>query len=163
MAAHVRSVHAHQWDEKHLPAVLEVSEAPAGGAEKQACLICSRQFSLSALMDHVAGHMEQLALFVLPTGSDELPEDESSAALSSLGSDEEDPLLTTIASGKRGRSASTVNQPGEQHSAAPHASTNMNDQRRLFPCDQCDRIFDQPHKLKCVRPIHPTSKQRALT
>jgi hypothetical protein len=142
MAAHVRSVHAHQWDERRLPAVLEASEAPASGAEQQACLICSRQFSLSALMDHVAGHMEQLALFALPTGSDELPENGSSATLSSLDSDEEDPSL-------------------QQHSTSPHASTNTSDQHGAFVCDQCGRTFDQPHEFKYVRPIHPSSKLTA--
>jgi hypothetical protein len=142
MVAHVRSVHAHQWDERRLPAVLEASEAPAGGAEQQACLICSRRFSLSALMDHVAGHMEQLALFVLPTGSDELPENGSSGTLSSLDSDEEDPSL-------------------QQHSTSPHASTNMSDQRGPFVCNKCGRTFDQPHAFKYVRPIHSSSKQSA--
>lgn len=156
MASHLRSAHAHHWEEQQLPTVLDVSEAPIDGGQQQACPICNRQFSLSLLMEHIAEHMEKLALFVLPAGNEDAPDELSSAALSSLDSAEDDtPMTWTDAQMSAGDTSTsfyntpmTVPTPISNPSlTSPRPESSHND-RRGYLCDQCGRVFDHIQKLK---------------
>ncbi|CAD0097587.1 unnamed protein product [Aureobasidium mustum] len=46
------------------------TEREVDGASIDACLICLEEMSLDRLFEHLATHMEEIALFVLPVGSD---------------------------------------------------------------------------------------------
>lgn len=148
MASHIRLVHGQLWDERQLPAVLEASERPIESGHQQACPLCDSELPLSALMAHVAGHMEELALFVLPAGDEDVPESPSEA-LSSLDSVADDiPLDPNFI-------PRTVpnNTPYTPDPPLP-ITDNVGP---VFKCDECDRIFDQSHKLAYVFRLLKTS------
>ncbi|KAK0736195.1 hypothetical protein B0T21DRAFT_348285 [Apiosordaria backusii] len=84
MVSHLKLVHANHWQERQIPAVLEVSETVLDGNQQQACIMCNSTLFISSLMNHLAAHLEQLALFVLPPDDVEGPEAPSPEALSPL-------------------------------------------------------------------------------
>jgi len=163
MASHLRSSHP-EWEERQLPAVLEVSEAPLDGSQ-QSCPLCQLPFSLSVLLRHVAGHMEQLALFVLPSGDHGPPQEPSSAALSSLdtidddddiwmGDDnvdrpgEYDNLGTSLPTSPQRQRITDHGSENEWPPTSPQLLPDRIQLDKVFACDQCGRMFDQVHKLK---------------
>lgn len=163
MASHLRSSHP-EWEERQFPAVLEVSEAPLDGSQHQTCPLCQLPFTLSVLLKHMAGHMEQLALFVLPSGEHGPPEEPSSAALSSLDTfDEEEERIAEdkvdwlreqeAAGGARSPPSQLyvdydVNGVEIDDLSAPSPRGSPPSETVVFTCDQCNRVFDQIHKFK---------------
>ncbi|KAI8632051.1 hypothetical protein F5Y19DRAFT_422956 [Xylariaceae sp. FL1651] len=53
-------------------------QADAFDHNTESCILCGEEVSLSAWHDHVAGHMENISLFVLPTPEDDKEETEGS-------------------------------------------------------------------------------------
>lgn len=129
MASHLRSRHSHHWEERQLATVLEVSEVPIEGGQKQACPICDTRMPVSSLMAHIADHMEQLALFVLPNDNDDMQEEPSSGALSSLDSDEDH-----------------QSDQFREVPIVPTATTTKPPDR--FKCDICGHAFNKIERLK---------------
>ncbi|KAK4164375.1 hypothetical protein QBC43DRAFT_300476 [Cladorrhinum sp. PSN259] len=140
MALHVRSIHEQLSDYRQLSAVLQVSEAPIDGGQEESCPFCKTQLPLSALMGHIAGHLEQLALFALPLGNEDTPASPSSGALSSLDSVANDTPLV------------------EPTPLTPDTSAERTDLSGNYPktltCDECGRVFDQIHKLSHHKRYH---------
>jgi len=111
-------------------------------------------------MEHVAGHLEAISLFALPSLMDEYqPGRESSGALSSLGAEEDD-LFYSMAQAefttplypldtanppphtKEGYATAIAVPESDQYSSKESAGS------MVFTCDECPRVFDQVHKLK---------------
>lgn len=91
MSSHLKTTHAQAWERGQLPALLAVSEGPADESKPQPCPFCEAEHPVKRLMAHVAGHLEDLSLFVLPRdGSSDPVEVESSGILSSLDSAKDD-------------------------------------------------------------------------
>ncbi|KAM0418719.1 hypothetical protein ACHAPT_012317 [Fusarium lateritium] len=72
MTAHVKGHYGESISPAQLSVILDLCDQQVDGlnGEKEECLVCGTKLSLSALQDHLATHMEDMALFVLPN-SDE--------------------------------------------------------------------------------------------
>lgn len=70
--------HPDKTSEIELPMLLDMCERPASSDEKDACPLCSEELTLLELRSHLAAHLEDLALFVLPAGIDEESNDAAS-------------------------------------------------------------------------------------
>jgi hypothetical protein len=67
MAVHLRNHHNESFSESQLPIVLDMCDRPVDDSELSLCILCSEEMYLSKLRDHLATHMEDIALFVLPS------------------------------------------------------------------------------------------------
>lgn len=155
MSSHLRVAHAQACGKSKLSVLLEVSEGPADETKTQSCPFCGEKHLLKRLMEHIAGHLEELSLFVLPNDESSDPAEEiSSEALSSLDSAKDD--ISDVGKESERKSspdidllvwdttesasmdpASTIGSPVK---AAPSGPS-------VYRCNECDRIFDQHHKL----------------
>ncbi|KAJ4006471.1 hypothetical protein NW766_010562 [Fusarium irregulare] len=86
MANHLRKSHSESVATQ-LPVLLEMSERPLDDDYRIKCVLCPSQVSLNRLLEHLAQHMEEIALFVLPSLSDEDEDTNSNAALLSRDRD----------------------------------------------------------------------------
>ncbi|KFY11671.1 hypothetical protein V491_07104 [Pseudogymnoascus sp. VKM F-3775] len=66
MKIHFMEKHAGQFPESQIMTMVDISERPMDDDEGADCPICLATLSLSALRIHLATHLEELALFVLP-------------------------------------------------------------------------------------------------
>ncbi len=74
----MRQHHPDKILETELPILLDMCERPACSDEKDACPLCLEELTLLELRSHLAAHLEDLALFVLPAGTDEESKDAAS-------------------------------------------------------------------------------------
>ncbi|KAK4222189.1 hypothetical protein QBC38DRAFT_427754 [Podospora fimiseda] len=153
MSLHVQACHVEIWGEQDISAVLAASEGPLDAEQMQQCPFCSDSHPVSILMDHIAGHLEQLALFVLPTDDEEQPASTDSAALSSLNSAEDDTPLTYDV---RLTPYTTSTPPSgyTQPVSSPGEVEGQELEKKTFACEQCNRVFDQIHKLNHHKRYH---------
>ncbi|RBR25764.1 uncharacterized protein FIESC28_01446 [Fusarium coffeatum] len=79
MADHLMKSHAESVTAQ-LTICLEMSERPLDDDHRMECVLCPSQLSLSRLLEHLAQHMEDIALFVLPSLSEEDEDANSNAA-----------------------------------------------------------------------------------
>ncbi|KAF7505310.1 hypothetical protein GJ744_001013 [Endocarpon pusillum] len=66
MAAHFRYSHPESISESQIPICLDICERPIDLHQPTACMLCLEELSLLQLQGHIAEHMEEIALFVLP-------------------------------------------------------------------------------------------------
>jgi streptogramin lyase len=69
MEMHLRTNHAGSWTEQQFSILLDMSEGPLDETQILACPICPNELYLSRLLPHLADHMEEISLFVLPSVS----------------------------------------------------------------------------------------------
>jgi hypothetical protein len=70
MEQHMREEHDGKFAELQLPILLDICERPVELEEVTDCPLCPGAFRLSHLQNHLATHLEELALFVLSTDAD---------------------------------------------------------------------------------------------
>lgn len=180
MSSHLQTAHAHMWNQEQLSTLLEVSEGPADEAVARPCTFCGDEHSGKHLMAHIAGHLEELSLFVLPRqGTQDPPAEESSGILSSLDSAMDDisyygeevllpqqevlpqevvqdeNLDFSLAGYQTPLSAGlTEGTPYTSHTISDMPTISSGDRSSdpvtAYVCDQCGRFFDQFHKFKSV-------------
>ncbi|KAK8136616.1 hypothetical protein PG984_004556 [Apiospora sp. TS-2023a] len=126
-AAHLLESHERECQRSQIPLLLEINHGPMEESAPQKCIFCHKQTSLRRLMNHMAGHLEILALFALHAATDDTTEEFSSAELSPLDSEGDDIWQDA--------------EPIPSEEAVDISKTE-------FTCGQCDRTFDQVHKLK---------------
>ena len=66
MIQHLMIEHSSIVDERQISSYADMCEREIDDTALDACLICSERMSLSRLHSHLATHMEEIALFVLP-------------------------------------------------------------------------------------------------
>ncbi|KAI1757847.1 hypothetical protein F4782DRAFT_480238 [Xylaria castorea] len=66
MTRHIRYVHNSSISDRELTPLLELSERPINETYVDKCPFCHSSMSTKKLLDHMASHMEELALFSLP-------------------------------------------------------------------------------------------------
>ncbi|KAI1178527.1 hypothetical protein F4777DRAFT_100632 [Nemania sp. FL0916] len=66
LVQHLRDNHPGNWTDRQLSVILEMSERPMDDSVILPCSLCKSQLSLAKLLDHLAAHMEEIALFVIP-------------------------------------------------------------------------------------------------
>ncbi|KAI3337090.1 hypothetical protein HD806DRAFT_26742 [Xylariaceae sp. AK1471] len=74
MTEHLRRVHGPSMKDRELVTLLEMSERPIDEAYVDRCPFCYGTMTTKALMDHIAGHMEELAIFALPQNHEDTEE-----------------------------------------------------------------------------------------
>lgn len=67
---HLIDHHSHFFTDSQLPILLDMSERPADPDDMGDCPLCGAELTIRALKNHVASHLEDLALFVLPCDAD---------------------------------------------------------------------------------------------
>ncbi|KAI1343966.1 hypothetical protein F5Y15DRAFT_368606 [Xylariaceae sp. FL0016] len=67
MAKHLKASHPGDWTPSQLPILIDMRECPADESNIISCPLCPSQISLGRLLAHLAGHMEDIALFALPS------------------------------------------------------------------------------------------------
>lgn len=92
MRKHLLDTHSGDFPESQLAIMVDICERPLDDNEDADCPICLATLSLSALRIHLATHLEELALFVLPCQMEDRSQDAGSdraegAAGKSLASD----------------------------------------------------------------------------
>lgn len=65
---HLRTAHTIALPEEQVPVLIDISERSVDVMEIASCPLCPDERRICKLSDHVAEHLESLALFVLPTG-----------------------------------------------------------------------------------------------
>ncbi|KAI1196735.1 hypothetical protein F5X97DRAFT_202072 [Nemania serpens] len=70
LVQHLRDNHSGNWTDRQLSIILEMSERPMDESVILPCPLCKSQLSLAKLFDHLAAHMEEISLFVLPNNSE---------------------------------------------------------------------------------------------
>lgn len=98
MIQHLTTEHSEIVNEGQVPTYADMCEREIDCTALDICLICSQQMSLSRLHDHLATHMEETALFVLPL----TPDDEEDERIEEIHGDideqdEEDEQIREIA------------------------------------------------------------------
>jgi hypothetical protein len=63
---HMREKHPETFTELQLPFIIDLCERPADLSENSLCPLCPAEMTLSKLQVHLATHLEELSLFVLP-------------------------------------------------------------------------------------------------
>ena len=86
MALHFRSSHQDSISESQIPILLDIREQSIDLDEETACPLCPETLSLLRLQDHLAAHMEEIALFVIPTEIEDNGDTESKKAVGLLSS-----------------------------------------------------------------------------
>ena len=178
MASHIECMHANECDRGQLDILLEVSEGPVDESLSQPCVFCSIELPIKRLLEHIAGHLEELAIFVMPNdaGSDPAAE-ESSGILSSLDSVDDDisipdvgyvnPMDVIVPTGNTERlryldteDPSPIDTPNPVSAEVPISSISGHTAEEsrtglsapppsgTYECEECGRAFDQIHKLK---------------
>jgi hypothetical protein len=80
MAAHFRYSHSDFISEGQIPILLDICERPTDLHDTTACPLCPEELSLLRLQDHIAEHMEKIALFVLPKDMEDIEDTDSKKA-----------------------------------------------------------------------------------
>ena len=75
---HMLHCHLGTFAESQLPILIDMCERPADPDDKASCPLCHMEETLRALQTHVASHLEDLALFVLPLETDDHETDANS-------------------------------------------------------------------------------------
>ncbi|OBT50955.1 hypothetical protein VE04_08904, partial [Pseudogymnoascus sp. 24MN13] len=75
MKRHLLAKHSGQFPESQLMIIVDICERPMDDHEDADCPICLATLSLSALRVHLATHLEELALFVLPCHMEDRSQD----------------------------------------------------------------------------------------
>ena len=70
MVAHLHDKHSGSWNHHQLPVLMDICEAPLDEARIIACPMCPNELLLNRLLSHLAEHMEEISLFVLPAISE---------------------------------------------------------------------------------------------
>lgn len=98
MKRHLLEKHAGKFPESQIMIMVDICERPIDDDEDADCPICLATLSLPALRTHLATHLEELALFVLPrymenqsqyVGSDKVEGDTRQRLLSNASSSED--------------------------------------------------------------------------
>lgn len=66
LSEHLISAHHDAFTDDQIPAAVRLCNRPEDEDNEQTCLVCERKMTLADLQSHLAAHMEDLALFVLP-------------------------------------------------------------------------------------------------
>jgi hypothetical protein len=72
MVQHLLTEHLSVVGEREVSTYMNMCERDVDDTKSDACLICLEEMSLSTLYDHLATHMEEIALFALPSTSDDV-------------------------------------------------------------------------------------------
>lgn len=83
ISTHLREHYGESMSKAQLGLILDLCERQVDVAcdELNSCLFCGKELSLSALQGHIAPHMEDIALFVLPSTDEEEESDGSEASV----------------------------------------------------------------------------------
>ena len=81
-SAHLRE-HGDSILPSQLSVILDLAERQVdiSLSQKEPCLVCGEELSLKALQNHLASHMEDIALFVLPSAEDDEDTGDSNASI----------------------------------------------------------------------------------
>ncbi|KAI1114992.1 hypothetical protein F5Y14DRAFT_412704 [Nemania sp. NC0429] len=74
MVEHLQNAHGLSLRERDIATLIEMSERPIDEDHVDKCPFCYATMSIKELLDHMADHMEKLALFSLPQNHDETGE-----------------------------------------------------------------------------------------
>lgn len=75
---HMLECHLGTFAEPQLPILIDMCERPADPDERASCPLCGEQATLRTIQAHVASHLEDIALFVLPVETDDHDTDANS-------------------------------------------------------------------------------------
>lgn len=171
MTSHLDDAHSDTWDKGQLHVVLEVSESSADESQIQYCNFCKVKLPIKRLLEHIAGHLEELATFVLPNDMESAPAAEgSSGILSSLDSVDDDisipdmeyvtpmNMIAPTDMGVIDRIDLMDMMGSSTDTERVHLLQGENPNRTditpvplsqgSYRCEECGREFDQVHKLK---------------
>ena len=73
LESHMKDCHGELFSNLQLPALLDICERPMEPGRISSCALCYESFSLRKLQSHLASHLEELSLFVLPLSGNESP------------------------------------------------------------------------------------------
>ena len=86
---HLIDHHSRSFTESQLSVLLDMCERPADPEEMGGCPLCGAELTIWALKNHVASHLEDLALFVLPYGADDQDDVANSKDAERVGGDDD--------------------------------------------------------------------------
>jgi len=139
LVKHIKDVHAGSVAEHQYPVFLELSERACAETEILPCPLCLDELRLKRLRDHVAEHLESIALFVLP----KIDKDEAEGDGWSRGAASGRQSSKMVGSRQSNRSSSS---PDEYDPTSSEPRDN-----ELFYCIDCEQkwILDEPDPTDC--------------
>ena len=75
MKTHLKAHNHGLFSESQLRIVLDMCDRPIDDSEQSRCIPCGEEMSLSMLKNHLAMHLEDIALFVLPSSVEDVEAD----------------------------------------------------------------------------------------
>ena len=153
---HMLDCHMGTFAESQLPILIDMCERPADPDDRASCPLCGVEGTLRALRPHVASHLEDVALFVLPVETNDHNSDASSNhdsrfdddELSTLGSfDEDEDEDEDVQAPLQGPKAFETALRNNEEYLKPEVGDwlNNNDEEESLPeaRDQCPRVRDE--------------------
>ena len=83
LRGHLREMHSQDFTKRQLPVLLDMCERPIDEDEIVKCPLCPTSLALPKLQVHLASHLEEIALFVLPPSQLDAGETNSNRAAAS--------------------------------------------------------------------------------
>ncbi|CAD0113469.1 unnamed protein product [Aureobasidium uvarum] len=96
MVQHLLVEHPSHMNERQLSTYADMCERDMDDKQSDACLICSEKMPLSRLYEHLATHMEEIALFVLPMDPDDHEDEQIKELTEGEGEYVEEPRLALL-------------------------------------------------------------------
>ncbi|KAK4931865.1 hypothetical protein LTR66_016011, partial [Elasticomyces elasticus] len=159
MSVHLREHYDESIPPSQLGVILDLCNRQADNLdyEKHSCLVCGDELSLSALQGHLAAHMEDIALFVLPNTNAEEDVGDSNASLR---------VAKLKSKGKTSGTESEASSLG--YSAARDDGQNSTDFSKLLTNEEAGytskfwswRTIDHDSELAPVKQILETRKTK---
>ncbi|KAK6850213.1 ankyrin repeat protein [Apiospora arundinis] len=153
---HLLEFHRGDCQLNQIPLLLEAGNGSMEESTSQECCFCHQLMSLRRLMDHMAAHLEDLALFVLHASNNDVPDDEEYAALASLDSESEDISQNSesilpfpdIATQESTALLPKIESSTKTDQSMIESSKNTSlTPETLFTCDKCNTTFDTLHNF----------------
>ncbi|KAK8855861.1 C2H2 type zinc finger domain protein [Apiospora arundinis] len=153
---HLLEFHRGDCQRNQITLLLEAGNGSMEESTSQECCFCHQLMSLRRLMDHMAAHLEDLALFVLHVSNNDVLDDEEYAALASLDSESEDISQNSesilpfpdIATQESTALLPKIESFTKTDQSMIESSKNTSlTPETLFTCDKCNTTFDTLHNF----------------
>ena len=141
MSQHLTTAHGEaSFTKSQLPFILNLCNRPVEETSTQVCILCGEEMSLVALQGHLAAHMEDLALFVIPLNATDEQDADSNVSNRVMG--DKAPVL---GDGQDSNSSSLV---FSVYSGTEFPGTDAGPSQTLWSIDQLNKEEDSTYSQK---------------
>jgi hypothetical protein len=154
LQTHLQGRHPEMFDSLQLPVLLDICERPSNMDTETECPLCFDILSLGALYSHLAAHLEELALFLLPLNPNDSPDDGNSDSAKLVLQNETQQDFDNLSS----LSSYSVADATEPHAQDPQTFELLLKQHELAPDVDKDETDPFGHHLNSATKLSRETK-----